>query len=172
MPVQYKSKSTRPSVQDKFWFEPIIDWDQRPWADAVQENLDNQPGLVAAAQEEKISREQLVARQNELREDLKFMAVDAMSFEPEFHDLNMSGWPSWNTDMSPPFNPFVTTFTYLLTFDTWEHFVSWYNAGILSQKDYYAALINQYNNTFEEWFYVEGVETTFPEQTLSQVVKK
>jgi hypothetical protein len=50
--------------------------------------------------------------------------------------------------------------------------VSWYNAGILSQKDYYAALINEYNNTFEEWFYVEGVETTFPEQTLSQFVNK
>lgn len=161
MSIVLKIKTTRPSLQDKFWFEYFLDWDERPHVDAIEAGLALQPGLIRATLEEHVTREEVVARRNELREDLKFIADLCMDFEPEYlDDLLMMGFPSWGADMSPPFNPFVLTHTVNLEFDTQANAENWYNniayadENLQSQLD----LIQTHNNTVEEHLYVDGTE--------------
>lgn len=164
MSVLLKIKTTRPDLQEKFFFECFIDWEQRPWVEAIEAGLASQPGLIRATLEEHCPREELVARRDELRDDLKFMADDCMDFEPEYlDDPLMSGWPSWGADMSPPFNPFSLTFTTHLEFDTVENALNWYNNLTFPDDSLWSIkeLISTHNNTIEEHLFVDGIEVPF-----------
>lgn len=164
MSAVFKFKTTRPDLQTKFWFEFHIDWEQRPWIEAIESGIASQPGLIRATMEEHISRDELVARRNELREDLQFMADDCMDFEPEYLvDPLMSGWPSWGADMSPPFNPFSLTHTMVLEFTTREDAENWYYGYYFAENEAanHRQLVATYNNTFEEKLIVDGVEVPF-----------
>lgn len=163
--VVIKFHTVRPSLQDKFFFEPFVDWENRPWIEHLEAGIAAQPGLIKAYIEEHLPREELVARREELREDLKFMADDCMDFEPEYFVFpQQSGWPTWSADMSPPFNPFTLTHTMVCEFDTLENAESWYQ--YLMYEDPGVTAINQmisdYNNQFWETWYIDGVETPHP----------
>lgn len=169
--VTWRGITTRPNLESKFWFEYLIDWERRPWVEDIEAELSRHPGLIRVQIIDTCPREELVARREELREDLKFMADDCMDFEPEYFDFpQMSGFPTWNADMSPPFNPFLLTMTAEAVFSSsssntaMENFEVWYNnhafPDILT-VDNYKTLIATNGNTYAEKLFVDGVEVPF-----------
>ena len=155
-----KLKTTRPSLDSKFFFDLFIDWENRPWVEEVQRSMESIPGLIKSYLEEHISRDEIVARRNELPEELQFIADDCMDFEPEYHDPQQLFWPSWSADMSPPYNPFSLTHTVVGEFDTKENAENFYlnvifaDPGLENVKQLLAA----HSNTHEVELFVDGVQ--------------
>lgn len=169
--VIWRGISTRPSLTDKFWLEYLIDWSRRPYVEDIESELYRHSGLIRVQIMDTCPREELVARRNELREDLKFMADDCMDFEPEYLDFpQMSGFPTWNADMSPPFSPFSLTMTAEAEFvgpdsvSVMEDFLTWYNNHAFPDEiivNHYKTLMVTHGNTYVEKLFVDGVEVPF-----------
>lgn len=159
MAVILKIKTTRPSLDSQFFFEVFLDWQNRPWIENVEAAMAMSPGLLRATMEEHISRDEIVARRNELRPGLEFIADDCMDFEPEYHDPLQVNWPSWGADMSPPFNPFSLTHTSVMEFDTEENARNWLvNSFREEDLPNLKSLLQTHNNTIQELLLVDGVE--------------
>ena len=167
MPVIYKEITTKPSVNDMFYFEAqdglynseIFDFNINP-SDAIMHNSISYiaawpvTGLTSQAYENLISWQEILTRRNELRADLK----DILTVEFLNNKISTFG-PTHLCYL----NPFSTTLVAIGTFDTLENFVTSYNSCISTLND--TSTINRaklYNNVISEVLIIDGVESAFP----------
>jgi hypothetical protein len=67
-------------------------------------------------------------------------------------------------NMPPPWNPFLTVWSEVINFDTWENLINSYEEGILRfEEDRKESKNNllKYNNTLIEEFYIDGVKQNY-----------
>ena len=157
---------TRPSLDDLFWFEPLIVWDLN--INDINYYLAYMgTGYIGTTIEPSITWNEIVARQSELRPDLVSTFLihkdDAISLTTDVRRVHRPG-----PQNQPPFNPFSLTFTYTHEYDTLENLLASYlgvwASGDRTVEDEIAFVKNEaatYNNTALEKCYVDGSEVTF-----------
>lgn len=162
MTAVYKTITTRPSVNDLFYFEV----DVVGFACQLNELHAEAAGLIAlGTYEEVITPQEVKDRKSELasiRPDLVELLWPA---EDEcLIDLVLDpSHPFYQGPKDPLFNPFVTTRTAYWTFDSLENLKTYYETVLSdSAADNITgllALVAQYGNTIKEKVFVDGVET-------------
>ena len=162
MTVVYKFITTRPSVNDLFYFEV----DTYGFASSLADLHADAVGLVApGTYEELITPQEVKDRKSELatiRPDLIELLWPA---EDEcLIDLVLDpSHPFYQGHKDPLFNPFVTTHTAYWTFDTLENLEAYYATETIGDNAEAKADLNakvaQYGNTLKEKVFVDGVET-------------
>ena len=175
MSVILKEVTTRPSVNDMFYFEGY----PRSSTNGVFDLLVDDSSLnsknvdcakdwplthvVSSVFENRITWQGILDRRNELRSDLK----GTLTVEFLNNKITTAGDYQYCY-----FNPFSTTLISTATWNTWEDFVSDYRAtyAYLSTESplviSFTTTINRakdYNNVISEVIIVDGTETPFPE---------
>lgn len=147
--VLIKTQSVKPSSADKFWFESMVDWENRPWIQNLELQAQVHHEALHCYLEERISREELVSRKEELPEHLKFICDICQDFQPEWPGFaQQTHFPSWSADMSPPFNPFTTTHTLVMVFENLEKADAWFARTTWAwQQQWFLDLLASTNNT-------------------------
>ncbi len=170
MAVIYKEITTRPSVNDMFYFEAldsssynseIFDFNISS-SDTIMHNSISYiaawplTGLTSQVFEGLISWQEILTRRNELRADLK----DILTVE--FLNNKIS---TFGSDHLCYLNPFSTTLTSTCIFDTLENLITSYNSSATSLSANDITTIAQaklYNNVISEILIIDGVESAFP----------
>ena len=174
MSVIYKEITTRPSVNDLFYFEGY----PKNSANGIFDLLIDDSSLnsknvdcvkdwpvthvVSSVYENKITWQEILDRRSELRSDLK----DTLTVEFLNNKITTGGDYQYCY-----FNPFSTTLISTATWNTWEDFVSDYRATYAYLSTDSEAVISftttiarakEYNNVISEVIIVDGTETPFP----------
>lgn len=170
MTVVYKFITTRPSVNDLFYFEiDIIGFISQlgeQHAEAVGLVLPGTYEELITPQEVKDRKAELAAIRPDLVEFL-WPAEDECLIDTVLD----SNHPFYQGHKDPLFNPFVTTHTAYWTFDTLENLEAYYATGSIGNNAEAMAELNakvaQYGNTIKEKVFVDGVETAVDFLTIA-----
>jgi hypothetical protein len=158
---------TRPSLDDLFWFEPVINWDLT--IDDINAYVAYMgTGYMNTVISESITWDEIVARQSELRPDLVSTFLihkdDAISLTTDIRRILRPG-----PQNQPPFNPFALTYTWTHEYDTLENLSAsylgvWALGGDRTAEEeiaYSKNLLVTHNNTAVERCFVDSSEVAF-----------
>ena len=157
---------TRPSLDDVFFFESIIEWNLTnehyldKQYDSYIESMGS--GFISTELEVPITWEEIERRRSELRPDLVEMLKYKRPLEP-FIDHHTSNSVMWviGPKGEPPFNPFSLTYKFYHHYETYDQLISGYNLNLKKLILNFESLIRQTNNTGIERCFVDGVEVEF-----------
>jgi len=153
---------TRPSLNDKFYFEGSSAG-ETPGEQELQELYNSfGTGFITGGYEEVIPYSEIESRENELSPDLLSIFwlprnewYDA--FRPVVGtDVNLIQPRDWGFHHQPPFNPFALTYTYIVTYDTMENLQVFLNSHVFPDLEDVKSMAAKFNNTVK--LYVNGVE--------------
>lgn len=170
MTAVYKIITTRPSLTDLFYFEP----DTIGFGCTLADMYADADGLIGpASYEEVITAQEVKDRKSELATIRPDLVEFLWPAEDEcLIDLVLDpSHPFYQGPTDPLFNPFVTTYTVSLTFDSLANLEKYYKilAGRVSTEYMTTiyATIAQYGNTIKEKVFVDGVETAVDFLTIA-----
>jgi hypothetical protein len=140
MSITYKWTVTKPSLENSFTIEmslielyilhilqnviPDLEG-SLGYPDTVLQIFNKPPGYIGCRIGETISWEEISNRINEVRVDLKDFLITPC------YEFGLTGQIPLdffkNSGSISPFNPFATTYTLIMEFDSWDNFISAYN---------------------------------------------
>ena len=189
MTAVYKRTTTRPSVNDLFWFHPIDLFPEQPIGLCYTLQSSNWltqmgVGIQGYSYQEHITWTEVRTRKAELRSDVRAFLEDTAfkstlnALDGTFNDLPINAetiaeYPDSTSlldflcaeynDIGPNYNPFSTTMTELFTFDTWAHLQASYETNLAGFEAFLSAAHGHsiiFNNTVLEQFYENDVLKT------------
>jgi hypothetical protein len=150
MTAIYKKIYTKSSLNDVWFFEPSLN----NLSDPLKNPESEFNGYISKSEifEPTISIDELESRKSELntiRPDLDFNL-----------DYTINYLKKYNIPL--PFNPFTTTLTGVVEFDTWENLILAYESLVTVEvANSHKEALTKINNNLVEEFYLDGVKQSY-----------
>jgi len=148
MTTVYKIISTRPSLDDNFWFEPTEEFCILSTTAVIYNIFDHYPGFVGYKVAPAITWDEIIARKNQLRPDLR-------------GDLDQCS--NIAVGSVPLYNPFELVSITEFEFETFDHFDTAYSDRFSDQLyvERFIFLHNKTNNIMKEEVLSNGVKIDY-----------
>jgi hypothetical protein len=159
MTATYKSTYTKPSLNDLWHFEDKLGIEEQK---TIEEEEGQYQGYISTKWLESITHEEIATRKLELktiRPDLYSMLFESIT---ESEDTLFNILKQHNK--FPKFNPFTTTHTTIIEFDTWDNLIFSYEDLVAKNEPKTMLAKNKltnYNVTQIEEFYLDDVKQEY-----------